>query len=167
VDPSNIEEKLNPRLQPRRQAEMLSKQKAQAVAKKHPDALVIAADTMVVIGTDILGKPVSKEDAKRMLNKLSNTKHTVITGYTIIDTTTEKTITDSTTTDVYMKKLSKDMIDEYVATGEPMDKAGAYGIQEKGDVFIEKIDGDFTTVVGLPLARLAATLKKFGIDVLQ
>lgn len=167
VVPNNIEEKLNPRLKPRHQAENLSFQKAENVSRKYKNTLVLAADTIVVLGNEIIGKPKDKTDAMRILKKLSGTTHHVITGYTIIDTTTGKHITDSDQTTVVVKKLSEKEIEAYIKTGEPLDKAGGYGAQEKGAIFIEKIDGNFSNVVGLPLPKVTESLKKFGLHVLD
>jgi septum formation protein len=160
---SDYLEKFNPRLKARSNAEYLSAGKAKAVANIYPDAIIIAADTFVVFQDEFLGKPVDEKSAKRMLRKLSGTRHQVITGFTIIDTTNGKTITKSVVTDVYVKKLSVKEIEGYVASGESLDAAGAYKIQEKGSAFIEKIDGDFFNVVGLPVNALVEELKHFGV----
>lgn len=165
VAPSSIEEKMNARLQPKKQAEHLSLQKAKVVAKKYKNAFILAADTLVVQGNDIIGKPSSLQDAKRILRKLSGRLHKVITGFTIIDTETHKIITKSEETTVFMKKLTDKEIAAYVATGEPLGKAGAYAAQERGALFIEKIEGDFFNIVGLPLFALAKALKKFGVTI--
>lgn len=166
VDVSDIEEKLNPRLKPRGNAEELSLQKAQAVAAKYKDAIIIAADTFMVIGDDILGKPKDKKDAKRMLLKLSGQMHKTVTGFTLIDTSSGKTITKSVETNVYFKKMSMREIDGYINTGEPMGKAGAYAMQGKGAMFIEKIDGSPSNVLGLPINALSEVLNKFGVNII-
>jgi len=163
---SNIDEKMNPRLKPRSQAENLSLQKAEKVANKYQNAIIIAADTLVVLKDEILGKPTSIQHAKKMLEKLSGKKHIVITGFTVFDTDSKKSTTDSVVTNVYMRKISKREIESYTAKEDVMDKAGAYAIQEKGAVFVEKIEGDFSNVVGLPLFQLMQTLTKFRITVL-
>ena len=121
----------------------LSFEKARAVAKTHKNSLVIGADTIVVCNGKVLGKPKNQEDAKGMLKTLSGKMHSVITGFTVIDTDTNKTISKSVETKVYFKKLDPEEIDAYVKTGEPMDKAGAYAIQGVGSAFIEKIEGDY------------------------
>jgi len=139
--------------------------KAQSVAPHYPDALVIGSDTIVVLKGKVLGKPKNPDDAKAMLKKLSNNRHTVYTGVAVIDTKTKKKLVDYDKTDVFFKRLSQKEIDAYVATGEPLDKAGAYGIQEKGIVFIRKINGDFFTVMGLPVFRLNAMLSRMGVPV--
>ncbi len=166
VVPSNIDEKLNPRLSPKGQAETLSLEKAEMVAEKYPDAVIIAADTIVDSNGDILGKPKSIDEAKRMIKKLQGKTHTVITGFTITNTATKKTITDSVETKVSFRKLNESEIKNYVKKENPMDKAGAYGIQGVGVTLLEKINGDFSNVVGLPLSKVIPALKKFGIDVL-
>jgi len=166
VDVSNIEEKVNPKLEPKQVAKQLSLIKAKDVARRHEDAIIIAADTFVVLDNEIIGKPKSEGDAKKILKKLSNKPHLVMTGFTVIDTKTGRTITKSVETKVYFKKLTTNEIDNYVKSGEPLDKAGAYGIQEKGAIFIEKIEGDYSNVIGLPIFKLMETLKEFGVSIL-
>lgn len=163
VFPSNIDEKLNARLKPRAQAISLSEQKALAVAKHYKNAIVLAADTFVVINKEILGKPALEKEAKRTLKKLSGKTHTVITGFTIVDSGTGKKFSDAVETAVYMRRISEKEIDAYIKTGEPFDRAGAYGIQDKAAVFVEKIEGDFFNVVGLPIFAVCQMLKKFGV----
>jgi len=166
VIPSNIEEKLNPRHKPSRQAEELSIQKARAISKKHKDAIIIAADTLVVIDNEILGKPIDFREAKRFLRKLSGRDHNVITGFTILDMKTSKRVTRSIITKVTMKKLTQSEIDNYIIQVDPTDKAGGYGIQGIGGVLFEKIDGDYSNILGLPLFHIYQELKKFGIRIL-
>lgn len=161
-----VKELLNPRLKPINQAEELSRTKSIAAVKKYKNALVITADTIIALGNEVIGKPRDARDATRILRKLSGKKHAVITAYTVADTKNGKSVTRSVVSYVYVKKLADDEIKNYVATGEPLDKAGAYGIQELGSIFIEKIEGDYYTIVGLPLYDLTQTLKKFGITVL-
>ncbi len=165
---SNIDEKLNPRLKPLHQVEELSRQKAEATAqmKEAKNAIIIAADSMVAVADEIMGKPKDVKDAKRMLKKLSGSTHSIVTGFTIMDTATKKKVTKSVETKVWFKKLSPQEISVYIKTGEPMDKAGAYAIQEIGAIFIERIEGDYQGAVGLPLFALVKELKKFGIRVL-
>jgi septum formation protein len=168
VDRSNYEERLKPSLKPHDAARLLSIEKARHAAHKYKNALVIAADTIVVLkGKGILfGKPGDREEAKEMLNTLSGKAHSVITGFTIIDTATKKELTRSVESRVFFRRLSPDEIEAYIASGEPMDKAGAYGAQGLGAVLIKKIEGDFFNVVGLPLQALSECLKKFGVEVL-
>jgi septum formation protein len=166
--PSDIDEKLNPRLKPLHQVESLSLQKAQATAamKQAKGAIILAADSMVAIDDEIMGKPKDEKDAKRMLRKLSGRVHSIVTGFTLLDTTTKKTVTRSVEVKVWFKKLSSLEITAYVKKAKPFDKAGAYGIQDLAAIFVEKIDGDYQGAVGLPLHSLAKELKKFGIKVL-
>jgi septum formation protein len=113
-----------------------------------------------------MGKPKDDKDAKRMLKKLSNTSHSIVTGFTLLDTKTNKSVTKSIETKVWFKKLTSQEITSYLKKGKHTDKAGAYGIQEIAAIFVEKIEGDYPSAVGLPLFTLAKELKKFGIAVL-
>jgi septum formation protein len=144
----------------------LAYRKAKKVADLSEDGIIIGADTVVVCGEQILGKPVDFSEAVRTLQKLSGSEHRVITGFCVIDAATGKTVKASETTRVFFRRLSDDEINAYVKSGEPMDKAGAYGIQGLGAVLVEKIEGCYFNVVGLPLTRLAVVLKKFGLEVL-
>lgn len=166
VVPSNVDEKLNPRYQPRRQAEMLSEEKALAVVPKHKNSIVIAADTLVALGNDVIGKPKDIADAKRTIKKLSGKTHSVFTGFTVIDTETKKQFTESVETKVTFKKLSEKEISGYLKKAKVLDKAGGYGVQELGAVLVERIDGDFYNPVGLPISALAQVLKKFDINII-
>lgn len=130
----------------------LSKKKARAVCEKNPDSLVIAADTVVISDEEILGKPTDKTDAARMLKKLSGRTHSVVTGCAVGKG--EKIRTFSVKSSVTFYPLSDAEINAYIETAEPMDKAGAYGIQGGGALFVEKIDGDYFNIVGLPVAKL-------------
>jgi septum formation protein len=141
--------------------------KAKSVANEHPDAIIIAADTFGVIDSRTFGKQHNEMEARALLAGLSGKAHTVITGFTVLDTLTGKTISRSVETTVYMKQLTKLEIEAYVRTGEPLDKAGAYAIQGLGAVLVEKIEGDYFNVVGLPLHALSEVLKEFGINVLE
>lgn len=164
VAPSNIEEKMNPRLKPRGNAEYLSQEKAKAVAQRFKNAIIIAADTFVVLDDEIIEKPRDTNHAKVILRKLSGRSHVVVTGFTFIDTASGKTVTKSVETIVWFKKLSKKEIDDYVSTGEPMDKSGAYGMQDRGGIFITRVEGEYTSVIGLPLNTLYEELRKFGVN---
>ena len=144
----------------------LARRKLSDVRRLCPEdqRLILAADTVVALDGVVFGKPKDKEDAARMLSALSGSVHTVYTGIAM-----EKDgvlVSDVAATDVYMRKLSRREIDAYIGTGEPMDKAGAYGIQERGGIFVRKIDGDFYNVVGLPLHLVCMHLSEdFGISV--
>lgn len=166
VCPSDIEEVLDPSLTPRKQVEVLSQQKAHAVASKFKNAIILAADTMVALDDEVLGKPTDKKDAVRMLKQLSGTVHFLITGFTILDTVTKKMVTRSTETKVWFRKLSAEEIEKFVKSEKPYDKAGAYAIHELASVFVEKVEGDFFGAVGLSVYQVAEELKKFGISVL-
>jgi septum formation protein len=165
VDPSLFPEKVEPGVPPQKLAGIMALAKALAVAGRHPDAIIIAADSFIVIDGRILGKPHTPEEARRMLGELSGRSHAAITGMAVVDTATGKTLSRSTETRVFMKRLTPEEIDAYVRTGEPLDKAGAYAIQGRGAVFIEKIEGDYTNVVGLPLGVLAEALIEFGVGI--
>jgi septum formation protein len=167
VDESDGDEKADSGLKPHELAQFLSRAKAMDVARRHRNALVIAADTLVISGRTIFGKPGGEEQAREMLKTLSGRAHSVITGFTIIDTAGKKEVSSSVETKVYVKRLSADEIDAYIRSGEPFGKAGAYGIQGLGAVMVKKIEGDFFNVMGLPLYALAESLKKFGVHVLH
>lgn len=142
-----------------KEIEKLSFRKAQAVFKDHSDALVIGSDTIVKIGNDVLGKPKNIEDAKAMLKELSDNTHQVVTGVTILYK--DKAETFSSVADVTFYPLNDEEIDAYIATNEPMDKAGSYAIQGDAAKFIRSIHGDYYTIVGLPIAELYHRLKKY------
>lgn len=161
---SGYEEEMHLDLNPDKLAEHLSLNKAKPVSDENPDAIVIAADTFIVFENKYLGKPKSEEEAKNMLQALSGKSHEIITGVTVMNK--DKTVFFISKAEVYMRNISPETIDNYIKTGEPMDKAGAYAVQGKGAVLIEKIDGDFFGVVGLPIGKLAEELKKFGVNVL-
>jgi|SRR5581483_11149788 len=160
---SNFPEDLEMNLAPAKLAEHLSLKKAETVAKKYKDAIIIGADTLVCFKNKIYGKPKDKKDAAYMLSLFSGTKHEIMSAFTIIDTSSNKILTSFEKAIVFFRKMTKEEIEWYVNTGEPMGKAGSYASQEKGGMFIEKIDGDFFTVVGLPLCKLVEKLKNFGI----
>ncbi len=161
---SHYQERLDLRLTPRQLVQKLSLEKAKAVYQKFKQAIIIAADTLVVCDGKILGKPKDKKDAKKMLEFLSGKTHLILTGFTIIDGESNKTITKYEETKVYMRKISDQEISSYLETKEPYDKAGAYAIQEKGSIFIEKVEGDYLNAVGLPIFALTQELKKLGIN---
>lgn len=137
----------------------LSSRKAKAVAMRHPNALILAADTLVY-KEKVLGKPETPELAKCMLKELSGAWHSVYTGLTLIHTATGRIISQAEMTRVHFVELSDYEIDGYVATGEPLDKAGAYGIQGRGGMFIDRIEGSYSNVVGLPMTTLRKMLKE-------
>ena len=166
VEPSDYEEDIVPGSEPHEMARKLSLGKARAAARKHRNAIIIAADTFVVFGDRILGKPRTDAEAREMLRALNGQAHSVITGFTILDTETGKVLSRSVETRVHMRKLTLKEIDSYVRTKEPLGKAGGYAIQGLGAVLIERIEGDYSNVVGLPLSALAESLREFGVHAL-
>jgi septum formation protein len=138
--------------------------KARAAAARAGHGIVIAADTIVVLGDEVLGKPADRRDAVRMLGLLSGMEHHVLTGLAVMDVRSGRMETCLADTKVWFRKLARREIESYVATGEPLDKAGAYGIQEKGSLLVQRIEGCYFNVVGLPLALLGDMLASFGID---
>jgi len=166
VEPSNYEENLLSAPEPHELARKISLDKAESVAVKHKNAIIIAADTFIILGGRILGKPHTAKEARQMLEAISGKSHSVITGFTIIDTDNHKTLSKSVETKVYIRKLTPAEIASYVKSKEPLDKAGAYAIQGLGAVFVAKIDGDYFNVIGLPLSALTKALKEFGVKIL-
>ena len=162
VIPAKGEERSDPNLTPEQLVEELSRQKAAEIAADHPDALIIAADTVVAVDGSVLGKPHSREDAQDMLKRLSVREHTVYSGLTVC--WQGRSVTQHEATAVRFRPLSQVDIANYVSTGEPMDKAGSYGIQGYGCPLVEGITGDYYNVMGLPVCRLSAILAGFGID---
>ncbi|MPM19823.1 Septum formation protein Maf [bioreactor metagenome] len=160
----DIDESVWKDLPPGQQVRTLSASKAAAVAARQEGAMVIAADTVVVLDGLVLGKPRDREDAIRMLTALSGRRHEVYTGVTV--TKDNVTLTEHEITRVTFRLLSREEISHYVDTGEPMDKAGAYGIQRFGALLVEGIEGDYFNVMGLPVCRLGRMLTEFGIDCL-
>ena len=155
---SDAEERIPPGTSPHEAVMLLAKQKALAVAKDRPNDLVIGADTVVVYDGAILGKPADEADAARMLRMLSGRTHTVYTGVCLVSAGSAETFFEQTQVTFY--PLTDDEIAAYIATGEPMDKAGAYGIQGRGCTLVRGICGDYFNVVGLPVAALCRRLKQ-------
>ncbi len=147
----------------RSRARRAAVEKARPVSATRPDAVVVAADTVVVVDGVILGKPTTPDEAAEMLRRLSGRTHSVTTGIAVTCGRSGVTLADDSTTAVQFRALSPEEILRYVASGEPMDKAGAYGIQGRAALFVEKLEGDYFAVVGLPLALLARMLETFGM----
>jgi len=166
VEPGDGEEMPDSSIEPHKLALKISLKKAESVAAKHKNAIIIAADTFGVFNGKILGKPHTENEARKMLAIISGRSHLVITGFSIIDTGTNKVYSETVETKVYIRKLSSTEIDAYVKSKEPLDKAGAYAIQGLGSMIVEKIEGDYFTVMGLPLCALTEALKDFGINAL-
>lgn len=161
VRPADIDETWPPGEPPPAHAERLAREKALKLARENPDAVVIGSDTIVVLDGDILGKPADVADAVRILRRLSGRTHTVMTAVAVArDGRVESGVE---TVEVTFRALTDDQIERYVATGEPMDKAGAYGIQGYGAVIVERIHGDYFAVMGLALGRLVGLLERVGI----
>ncbi|MBQ2942073.1 MAG: septum formation protein Maf [Clostridia bacterium] len=161
VEPADIDENIGVK-EPDMLVRELSLLKATHIAKKHTgeESLIIAADTVVALNGEILGKPSDEADAERMLKTLSGNTHSVYTGYCVSDTKTGKTVAKCAETKVTFRTLSDEEIDKYIAGGSPMDKAGAYGIQDEGGAFVSGTDGEFSNVVGLPKEALTKLLKE-------
>lgn len=157
---SQVDEILPDSILPEDTAAYLAGLKASAVAAEHPGKTVIGSDTVVILGGEVLGKPADADDAARMLRALSGRIHTVITGCCIIKDGEKHTFSESTKVEFY--PLSDSDIADYIATGEPFDKAGAYGIQGQGSLLVKGIEGDFFNVMGLPVGRLNRELRKLS-----
>jgi septum formation protein len=142
---------------------ILAKSKAIDISKKHPDSWVLGADTIVLIGDRILGKPGSEDEARAMLKQLSGKTHQVITGYCLCCQTKNDIISGTAKTDVRFKTLRDAEIEWYIQTGEPFDKAGAYAIQGIGAFLVESINGSYTNVVGLPVCEVMEHLINEGV----
>ena len=166
IEKSNYIEDMTEKLPAHKLAQKLALGKAQDVAQKHKNAIVIGADTFVVLGKEFLGKPHTPQKAREMLKKISGKKHQLITGIAIIDTKGNKIFTDYEITEVWFKKLTATEIEKYIKTGEPLDKAGGYAIQKLGCLFIKKINGGYTNAVGLPMDKIYKYLLKLEIDIL-
>ncbi|WLR44088.1 Maf family protein [Bacillus carboniphilus] len=157
---SDVSEHLDEEVSPHETVSTLSERKAKAIAQKYVDSFVIGADTVVCFQGEILGKPHTPKHAKEILNLLSGRKHQVFTGVTIIHNNINETFFVETS--VTFRSLEKDEIDSYIETKEPFDKAGAYGIQGYGALFVEEVHGDYNSVVGLPVSRTYLVLKELG-----
>lgn len=165
IHPSDEEESIPAADAPSDIVQALSLAKASRVASQFDSGLVIGADTIVVCDDEVLGKPANEQAAFSMLSKLQGRSHYVYTGVAIADAGTGATMVAHNRTEVFMKAMSESRIRQYIATGEPEDKAGAYGIQGFGATIVERIDGDYFTVVGLPLGLLSDMLESFGVRV--
>jgi septum formation protein len=150
--------------EPARAAEALALAKAVAVARRRPEALVLGADTLVWVEGRVLGKPSGASEAAEMLRILSGRAHRVVTGVALVCASRDIWTTAHETTLVTFRKLSEKEISSYVAGSEPYDKAGAYGVQGKASLFVEKLEGDYENVVGLPLKTVARLLEEVGVE---
>lgn len=161
---ADIDETMNPALPPEQEVARVCAAKAEAVGRTHPDSLILAADTIVVLEDRILGKPHSAEEAAQMLRALSGRAHRVMTGFCLYRNGQAETHVEITA--VHFRDLSEAEIQAYIATGAPMDKAGAYGIQELAGIFVRAVEGDYYNVIGLPICPLATRLRQQGVAVL-
>ena len=164
VIPADINEDQLPGESPREYVARLAVSKAKVVASEN-EGLVIAADTIVVDGNQLLGKPLNEAEARQMLKQLRGRTHQVYTGIAIIDTGTRQIFEDISQTDVHMRDYTDREIEAYIATGDPMDKAGAYAIQHSGFHPVKGFTGCYASVMGLPLCHLVVGLRQFGLDI--
>ena len=161
VRPADIDESYLAGERPREHAERLARGKTAVIAGREPDALVIGSDTIVVVDGDVLGKPVDEPDAVRMLERLAGRSHVVVTAVAVAWRGGTRSAVEEV--GVTFHPMNRTEIDAYIATGEPMDKAGAYGIQGYGATIVSRVDGDYFAVMGLPLQRLTRVLASIGI----
>ncbi len=157
VDAPEIDERFEPAELPEMHAARLAREKAQVVAERHPGSLVLAADTVVVLEDRVIGKPLSSADAERTLLALSGREHRVVTAVAL--TRDGQVWERCDITKVWFRRLSREVVRAYVETGEPMDKAGSYGVQGYGAVLVDRIEGDFFSVMGLPVRLVAELLE--------
>ena len=162
---SDYEEDMTLPMEPKELAKFLSRGKAEAVAKNYDDAIIIGGDTFIAFEGKILGKPHTPERAYEMLNMLSGHKHSVISGFTVIDTKSGKVISDAEEAFITFKNLNQKEIDDYLATSEPLNFAGSYAIQTIEKTFIEKWEGDYDAIVGLPTSRVLEALKELRVEI--
>ena len=160
---SSYEEDMTLALPPKELAMHLSMGKAKAVSAIHQNAIIIAADTFVAYQDQVLGKPHTPEKAKETLEMLSGKSHSIITGFTILDPENDESFSHAVETVVHFKHLTEEEIQNYIATGEPLDKAGAYAIQGLGSELVDRIEGDYSNIVGLPVEEVLKALKNFGV----
>ena len=152
---------------PERQAEALSYFKARGVAELVGQGIILAADTVVALSERVFGKPADRNDARRILQSLAGTTHRVITGTTLLEPSTGKRLIEHDSTAVTMRRLTEEELEQYLGTGAWADKAGAYGIQDRGDAFIERIEGSFTNVVGLPMELVSQMLRSWDFSAMS
>lgn len=160
---SRYEEDMTLAMSPVKLPQFLAEGKAREVAERYPEAIVIGSDTIVAFGKEVLGKPKNKVDARRMLRSMSGKVAKVVTGYSIINWQKGQILTEACIGKVYFRKYNNQEIEDYIKTGEPMGRAGAFAVQEKGAALIEKTTGDFLSIVGLPQYDLLKALRKFGV----
>ena len=162
IIPSTATEVLDEQLSPFEVCQLNARRKARAVAKKNPDSLVIGADTLVFLDGEILGKPASRADAERMLTRLQGRTHQVVTGISLIHLRAHRERIFAVSTDVMFHPLDAGQIRDYLAKVNPLDKAGAYAIQEHGDLIISEMSGSYSNVIGLPVERLKGEIQSWA-----
>ena len=162
IIPSTATEVLDEQLSPFEVCQLNARRKARAVAKKNPDSLVLGADTLVFLDGEIMGKPASRADAERMLTRLQGRTHQVVTGISLIHLRAHRERIFAESTDVMFHLLDTGQIRDYLAKVNPLDKAGAYAIQEHGDLIISEISGSYSNVVGLPVERLKGEIQSWA-----
>jgi septum formation protein len=167
VRESEYEEDMNDNSDPHKLVQFLALKKAEDVARHYDDAIIISGDTFVIFNNKFIGKPKDKDDAKNILKGFSGKEHEIVSGFAIIDTKNKTIVSDLGSAIVRFKDLSDEEINNYVETGEPLTKAGAYALMGMGAVLIEGIKGDFYSVIGLPLNKIYIELKKIGVNVLK
>ncbi len=162
VIPGDAEEIYDNQLSPWELCQLNAHRKARVIAKKHPDALVLGADTLVFLEDEVMGKPASLADATRMLTRLQGRTHQVVTGISLIHLRAHRERTFAASTDVTFRALTAGQISHYLSEVDPLDKAGAYAIQEHGDLIVAEISGSYSNVVGLPVERVGEELKSWA-----
>lgn len=167
IVPSSYEEDMSLNLNSEELAMALAYGKAKDVAQKYSDGIVLGVDTFISFNNQKIGKPKTEEEAKKLLRNFSGKEVQVYSGVALIDCETKQEIKDFEVSQVKFKELSDEEIDRYVKTGEPMDKAGAFAIQGLGSIFIEKVNGCYANIVGLPIANVYKNLKKLGVDIFE
>lgn len=163
VVPSRLQEINQSGMKPRVHATSFAEAKARDVANRHPNKWVLGADTIVILGQEILGKPADPSEAFSILSRLAGRSHSVITGICLMHPGIEVVESEWVETKVFMRSLSVGDIEGYIRTGEPMDKAGAYGIQGIGGCLVQRIEGSYSNVVGLPLCETLELLRRHGV----
>lgn len=163
VIPSDYEEDMTLDMPPEELIKLLAKGKADDVAAKVSDSVIVAADSFIVLDGKPVGKPYTAERAKEVLRRLRGTTNTAWTGYCVIDQTSGEIVNEASSCVITFRDMTDNEIDQYIATGEPLEKGGAYAAMLKGGVFVEKAEGDWYAVIGLPLSRISVILDKFGV----
>ncbi len=167
IEKSEYEEDMAEKLSANKLAQHLALGKAQDVAQRHNNAIIIGLDTFGIIDKELIGQARTSEEAKKVLKLISGRKHELITGLAIIDTKNNKIISDYDISEVWIKKLSDKEIDSYIKTKEPLFKAPAYTIEKLGSVFIERINGSHTSIIGLPMQKVYIHLLNLGVNILE